>query len=110
VRENSCNKKEDDRARAARQQQVLAAMRSQIVSPLNWPSSFIRAPFIAYNAPRAIRSDMHGPGLSALFLDLLSGGTGETSVLKPDGGVPGTTILTVSEAARADALDKFLGR
>jgi LCP family protein required for cell wall assembly len=108
VRQNRCNPTEDDRARAARQQQVLDGMRSQIVSPLNWPSSFIRAPFIAYEAPRAIRSDMHGPGLSALFIDLLTGGTGETSVLKPD-GVDGTQ-LTVSEATRADALDKFLGR
>src|SRR4051812_5271676 len=108
VRENSCSAKEDDRNRAARQQQVLAAMRSQVVSPLNWPGSFVRAPFISWQAPRAIRSDMHGPGLSALFFDLLTGGTGDTAVLKPDGS--SGNALTVSEAARADALKKFLGK
>jgi LCP family protein required for cell wall assembly len=108
VRQNRCNPTEDDRARAARQQQVLNGMRSQITSPLNWPGTFIRAPYIAWEAPRAIRTDMHGPGLSALFIDLLTGGTGKTAVLTPDGA--SGTALTVSEASRADALDEFLGR
>jgi LCP family protein required for cell wall assembly len=108
VRQNRCNPTEDDRARAARQQQVLDGMRSQVTSPLNWPGTFIRAPFIAWEAPRAIRSDMHGPGLSALFIDLLTGGTGKSAVLLPDGA--SGTALTVSESSRADALDKFLGR
>jgi len=105
VRENFCDPSEDDRTRAARQQQVLAAMRDRIASPTNWPSSFIRGPFIAWQAPRAIRSDMHGPGLSALFVDLLTGGTGKTRVLQADG-----PNLSVSEAARKDALDELLGR
>ena len=104
VRKNRCAPNEDDRARARRQQQVLASMRSQIVSPLNWPSSFVRAPFIAWEAPRAIRSDMHGPGLSALFTDLLTGGTGKTRVLEPD-----LQGFQVSETARTDALDELLG-
>src|SRR4051794_14173028 len=90
VRENRCAPNEDDRARAARQQQVFAAMRSKIVSPLNWPSSFVRGPFIAWAAPRAIRSDMHGPGLSALFTDILTGGSGKTEGVKaaPSGDDP----------------------
>ena len=108
VRENRCAPSEDDRQRAARQQQVLASMRTQVVSPLHWPSSFVRGPFIAWQAPRAIRSDMHGPGLAALFTDLLSGGTGKTSVLKPDTIDQGTNNLIVSEVARQDALDKLL--
>ena len=102
VRKNRCAPNEDDRARARRQQQVLAAMRSRIVSPLNWPSSFARAPFIAWEAPQTIRSDMHGPGLSALFTDLLTGGTGETVVLEPDAGQPfnsdGSVNVTETEA------------
>jgi LCP family protein required for cell wall assembly len=108
VRENRCAPNEDDRQRAARQQQVLAAMRTQVVSPLHWPSSFVRGPFIAWQAPRAIRSDMHGPGLAALFTDLLTGGTGKTSVLKPDTIDPGTNNLIVSEVAKHDALEKLL--
>jgi LCP family protein required for cell wall assembly len=105
VRENSCAPNEDDRARAARQQQVLAAMRSKLVSPLNWPSSFIRGPFISWEAPRAIRSDMHGPGLSALFTDILTGGSGKTEVLK---ATPSGNDLVASEVERTDALDKLL--
>jgi LCP family protein required for cell wall assembly len=113
VRKNSCSEKEDDRTRAKRQQQVFAGMRSQVISPLNWPGTFIRAPFIAYEAPRAIRSDMHGPGLSALFIDLLTGGAGDTAVLKPDPAqpfVPGTTDFNVTEVQRSEALDAFLDR
>jgi anionic cell wall polymer biosynthesis LytR-Cps2A-Psr (LCP) family protein len=99
---------EDDRARAARQQQVIASMRDQIVSPLNWPSTFIRAPFIAWAAPKAIRSDMHGPGLAALFLDLLTGGSGKTKVLLPSGEEGGELI--VSDADKAAAVDYLEGK
>jgi LCP family protein required for cell wall assembly len=110
VRKNRCSPGEDDRARAARQQQVLAAMRSKIASPLNWPSSFVRGPFIAWDAPRTIRSDMHGPGISALFIDLLSGGTGKTNVLQPDAAQPFNSdgSVNVTEVERADALDELL--
>ena len=105
VRENRCAPNEDDRARAARQQQVFAAMRSKIVSPPNWPSSFVRGPFIAWAAPRAIRSDMHGPGLSALFTDIITGGSGKTAVLE---ATPSGNDLVASEVARHDALEKLL--
>ena len=92
VRENRCNPHEDDRTRAARQQKVLSAMRSRVISPFNWPSSFIRLPLISWQAPRALRSDMGGPGLSMLFSDLLTGGGGKTQVLgfdrvNPDGSL-----------------------
>src|SRR5204863_6136423 len=67
VRENKCNPNETDAARAARQQQVLAAMRDKVASPTNWPSTFIRLPLISWQAPRALQTDMKGPGLMALF-------------------------------------------
>jgi LCP family protein required for cell wall assembly len=111
VRKNSCVPSEDDRDRAKRQQEVIASMRDQVVSPLNWPSTFIRGPFIAWQAPKAIRSDMHGPGLAALFTDLLTGGSGKTKVLLPDVGQPfinGGVNVTPSE--RADAVDYLDGK
>jgi LCP family protein required for cell wall assembly len=111
VRKNSCSPNEDDRARAKRQQQVLAAMRDRVASPLNWPSAFFRAPFIAWEAPQAIRSDMHGPGLAALFADLLTGGSGATKVLLPDVAQPfinGGVNVTPSE--RATAAKYLLGK
>ena len=111
VRKNRCSPNEDDRARAARQQQVFAGLRDRVVSPLNWPSTFVRGPFVAWEAPRAIRSDMHGPGLSALFIDLLTGGAGDTAVLEPDPAQPFIGgDLNVTEVQRSEALDKFLGR
>ena len=99
VRENKCARNEDDRARARRQQQVLAAMRDQMVSL----SGFVRLPLISWAAPQTVRSDMRGPGLATLFLDLLTGGGGETRVLLPSGS-NGTELL-VSEGSKARAVD-----
>jgi LCP family protein required for cell wall assembly len=109
VRENRCAPNEDDRARAARQQQVLGAMRAKVVSPLHWPSSLVRLPLIAWQAPRTLPSDMKGPGLMALFSDLLTGGAGDTNVLKPSGLGPGGSLI-VSEGERARAVDRLLGK
>ena len=83
-------------------------MRSRIISPLNWPSSFVRLPFIAWQAPRALRSDMGGPGLATLFTDLLTGGGGKTQVLgftgvNPDGS------LQISDADKAKAVRQLGG-
>jgi LCP family protein required for cell wall assembly len=102
VRENRCAPNEDDRARARRQQQVLSAIRQQLLSP----ASFIRLPSIAWAAPRTVRSDMRGPGLSMLFADLLTGGGGKTQVLLPYGS-NGTELL-ISAAAKRRAVDQLL--
>jgi LCP family protein required for cell wall assembly len=111
VRKNSCSPNEDDRARAKRQQQVIAAMRDRVASPLNWPSAFFRAPFIAWQAPQAIRSDMHGPGLAALFIDLLTGGSGGTKVLLPDRAQPFINGgVNVTPVQRTDAVNYLVGK
>ena len=102
VRENKCAPNEDDRQRAARQQQVLSAIRGRVISP----TAFIRLPWVAWAAPRTVRSDMHGPGLAALFADLATGGGGKTDVLLPD-GANGTELL-VSDAAKRRAVDQLL--
>jgi len=102
VRENRCAPNEDDRARARRQQQVLSAMRGRLLSP----TAFIRLPLISWEAPRTVRSDMHGPGLSMLFADLASGGGGKTRVLMPY-SANGTELL-VSDAAKRRAVEQLL--
>ena len=96
VRQNACNPSEDDRARAARQQQVMTAIRSQILSP----STFLRLPLVSWEAPQTIRSDMKGPGLLTLFADLLTGGPGETQVLE---------CLPCTEEEKAEAVDDLVG-
>jgi LCP family protein required for cell wall assembly len=102
VRENRCAPNEDDRARARRQQQVLSALRSRLLSP----AAFVRLPWISWEAPRTVRSDLHGPGLSMLFADLVSGGGGKTSVLLPSGS--NGTQLIISETAKRRAVETLL--
>lgn len=97
VRKNRCARNEDDRARAARQQQVMSAIRSRALSP----ATFIRLPLVAWAAPRTVRSDMRGPGLAALFADLITSPGGRPRVLVPS-SVQGTGLV-VDEAAKARA-------
>lgn len=104
VRKNQCAPNEDDRARAARQQQVLSAMRSRLLSPLAFP----RLPFVAWQAPRTLGSDMQGLGLSLLFLDVATAGGGETDVLEPIGDGPGGT-LQISDQEKQEAVSRLLG-
>ena len=58
TRKNECNPAENDLSRARRQQKILSAIKSRLVSP----STFIRLPLVSWQAPKAIRSDMAGPG------------------------------------------------
>jgi LCP family protein required for cell wall assembly len=102
VRENRCAPNEDDRARAKRQQQVLSAIRSRLLST----TAFVRLPWVSWAAPRTVRSDMRGPGLAMLFGDLLTGGGGKTHVLMPY-GANGTELL-VSDAAKRRAVQALL--
>jgi LCP family protein required for cell wall assembly len=101
VRKNECAPSENDLDRAKRQQQVMTAIRSQILSP----STFFRLPLVSWEAPRAIRTDLKGPGLLALFTDLMTGGSGKTRVLQPYQLSP----LLVSEQERAKAVDELVG-
>jgi LCP family protein required for cell wall assembly len=102
IRKNLCDPREDDRDRARRQQQVVSAIRGKALSP----TTFFRLPWVAWDAPRTVRTDMKGIGLSALFLDLLTGGSGDTNVLRPDTLEP----LVVSEAERRTQVRKLLGK
>jgi LCP family protein required for cell wall assembly len=104
IRQNACNPGEDDRARAARQQDVVAGIRDQAFSF----GTFVRLPVVAWNAPKAVKSDMQGPGLSALFFDLATGGSGTTRILEPS-SASGTELI-VEEAEREQEVERLLGR
>jgi LCP family protein required for cell wall assembly len=104
VRKNRCNPGEDDRARARRQQQVLAAIRAKAISP----STFFRAPWVSWQAPKTVRTDMAGPGLMGLFTDLATGGDGATRVLLPEGPGPQGS-LTISEDRKEREVRRLLG-
>jgi LCP family protein required for cell wall assembly len=104
TRKNSCNPAEDDRDRAKRQQQMLNAIRSRLISP----AAFIRLPWIAWSAPTTIRSDMSGPSLMGLFSALAFQGSAKTEVLGSlsAGGTP--LPLSSTEGVRAEAARRFL--
>lgn len=104
TRKNLCRPAEDDRARVRRQQKILAAMRSRALSP----AGFARAPWIAWQTPRAIRTDMSGSTLVGFLTGMALAGDAPTSVLRgtptPDGS------LTVSDADRQAAVQRFLAK
>jgi LCP family protein required for cell wall assembly len=107
TRENLCAPNETDIQRQQHQQAIFNAMKGRLLSF----SSFFRLPWIAWNAPPAIISDMSGPTLLGLFGALAVGGTPPTEVLKPSGSttVPGGGEgLTVSAGERQAAVAKFL--
>jgi LCP family protein required for cell wall assembly len=103
VRKNPCSPSEDDRARAARQQEVLRAIGDQATSP----STFFRLPWVSWQAPRALKTDMKAPGLMALFADMATGNSDETQVLEAGCCINGSNLF-VSEGAKRDAVDKLL--
>jgi LCP family protein required for cell wall assembly len=106
VRNNRCAPGETDLDRAARQQEVLSGIKGQLFSI----GTFIRLPWVSWKAPKALRSDLRAPGLAGLALDVGTGGVGETDVLKPSclGCGPSSSLL-VSDAEKADAVDRLLG-
>jgi LCP family protein required for cell wall assembly len=107
TRENLCRPNETDLQRAEHQQALFSAMKNRLLSP----SSFLRLPLIAWNAPPAIISDMSGPTLLGLFAALAISGTPPTAVLKPEGGVTlpgGGAGLHVSETERRAAVARFM--
>jgi LCP family protein required for cell wall assembly len=103
VRKNNCAPGEDDRARAARQQEVLRALGDAATSP----SAFLRLPLVSWRAPQALKTDMKGPGLMALFADMATGNSDETEVLEAGCCVNGSNLF-VSDGAKRDAVDKLL--
>jgi LCP family protein required for cell wall assembly len=103
VRKNPCAPAEDDRDRAARQQEVLRAMGAQVSSP----GTFFRLPFVSWQAPKALKTDMRGPGLMALFADIATGNSDETEVLEAGCCINGSNLF-VSDGAKRSAVDKLL--
>ena len=109
TRINTCAPGENDLDRARRQQQLVSAMRSQVLSPMG----FVRWPLIGWRAPQTISSDMGAAGLTGLMATIAVSGSGSSSILRPDGAVvlpDGGAGLTVSEESRRRQVTRFLNR
>jgi LCP family protein required for cell wall assembly len=104
VRKNNCAPNENDLDRAERQQELLNGLRRKLLTP----AGFIRLPLISWRAPKAIKSDLRGPGLLSLAIDAAAGSSEEPIVLEPsclDCGAGGS--IQVSEGSRADAVRRL---
>jgi LCP family protein required for cell wall assembly len=97
VRNNDCVRTETDLDRAARQQKIVGAMKSRAIGI----HGFLRAPWIAWQAPKTLRSDMSGPTLMSVFANLSVRGTPESAVL-------GTLSGEVPEDVKRRRVEKFL--
>lgn len=99
TRKNECRPNETDLSRARRQQKIIGAIKDGMFSPKAFP----RLPLIAWQGPRAVRSDMSGPTLLGAFAALAVTASPEPDVL-------GTASGEVPEEAREAAVDRLLGR
>jgi LCP family protein required for cell wall assembly len=107
TRKNDCRPQETDQARAIRQQKIINAIKSKVISF----ETFVRLPWVAWAAPKAIRSDMSGPTLLGLIGAELIGGGGKKYLLEPSGGVSlpdGGAGLTVDDATKQRTVEQFL--
>jgi hypothetical protein len=86
--------------------EVLTAMPKSLFRP----TTFLKYPLVAWRAPKALKTDLKGPGLIALFADMASGGSPPAEVLEPSclGCGPGNSLM-VSDGAKADAVKKLEG-
>ena len=101
TRKNECNTRQNDLNRAARQQKILSGIKSRLLSP----ATFFRLPWVSWQAPKAIRSDMAGPALLGLFGSIATSSSPPPRVLP---GVPDGNGLTVPDSVKQREVRRFL--
>ena len=82
-------------------------MRKKLTGPLGLfgipHGSFYRLPFIAWQAPKTLRTDMSGPTLAGVFAAMATAGTPKTRVLGTlSGQVPEAQVRARSRAFEKD--------
>lgn len=107
TRVNLENPAENDIDRALRQQLILAGIQDRLTSITRIPINFLRGPLIAWNAPKAMVSDMGALALPQLALSVAIGGNSNTNLLTPSGAGPGGSLSVPVEECRK-AVRKFL--
>jgi LCP family protein required for cell wall assembly len=112
IRHNTCDPSEDDRDRAARQQEVLNAIKGRLTSITRFPYNFLKGPWIGWNAPKAFISDMGGFTLPQVAIAAILGGSGQTNVLGENKGAISSGpagSLFIPQGACEDAVKTLLG-
>jgi anionic cell wall polymer biosynthesis LytR-Cps2A-Psr (LCP) family protein len=103
TRENRCNPSETDLTREIRQQKLLLAMKSQMLSF----SGFLHLPWIAWALPQAVETDLGAPTLAGVLASLELNGNAHTAILYPTGAV-GVSGLTISDSQKQADVAAFL--
>jgi len=104
TRENTCNAASNDLTREAYQQKILNAIKSRLVSP----GIFFHLPRAAWNAPKAVRTDMGGFTLMTLFAAAEIGGSAPTEILQ-DHHLPLPDVQSsAGQAAIHRAVDRLM--
>jgi LCP family protein required for cell wall assembly len=105
TRENRCNPAENDITRAKRQQQILNGIKAQLFGL----HTFLHLPWVAWDAPSVLRSDMGGFTLLSMFGAAELGGSAPVQVLKTTGAVVnGADVLNASPQAIRSARNQLL--
>jgi LCP family protein required for cell wall assembly len=110
TRENNSNQVEsyDDTDRARTQQLILEGIKHQLTSPWRIPINFIKGPWIGWNAPKAMVSDMGGFVLPQLALSAAIGGDSGTKILNPSGSTEAGNLIIPEKQCR-NAVRHLLG-
>ena len=98
----------NDTDRARTQQLILAGIKNQLTSPWRAPINFIKGPWIAWNAPKAMVSDMGGFVLPQVALSAAIGGDSGTKVLNPSGSTASGELIIPAKQCR-NAVRHLLG-
>ena len=98
----------DDTDRARTQQLILEGIKHQLTSPWRAPINFIKGPWIAWNAPKAMVSDMGGFVLPQLAISAAIGGDSGTKILIPSGATPDGKLIIPEKQCR-NAVRHLLG-
>jgi len=107
TRDNACDPAEDDLGREASQQ----ALFEDMLSTLESPSILLHLPWVSWDAPPTIISDMSGETLMQLFAALAIGGSTPTRLMEPSGNYylpDGEEGLLISTATKDRAVARFM--
>jgi LCP family protein required for cell wall assembly len=106
TRENACNPAENDLTREKRQQQILNAIKSQLLTP----TTFFHLPWAAWDAPQAVQTDMGGLTLMSLFIASEIGGSAPAQTLptSPVALPNGEDALSIAPSAVSRAVRQLV--
>jgi LCP family protein required for cell wall assembly len=105
TRENTCNAASNDLTREAAQQQILNSIKSQLLTF----HTFLHLPWVAWDAPGVIQTDMGGLTMLQMFLASEIGGSAAPSLLSESNSTYNSEDVLIPNQANVHAkVQQFL--